>query len=124
MALMAELTFPKRMRLLRPSEFDRVMRSRVSAVDGLMRVYGAANELGHARLGLTVSRRMGNAVERNRWKRSLREAFRLAQRQLGACDLVCIPHRDAAPDVARLSASLVKLSRQIEAKLNKGRTAR
>lgn len=120
---MAELTFPKRMRILRPSEFDRVMRSRVSAVDGLLRVYGAANELGHARLGLTVSRRMGVAVERNRWKRALREAFRLGQHQLPACDLVCIPHRDAMPDVARLGASLTKLSRQIEAKLKKGRRA-
>jgi ribonuclease P protein component len=121
---MGELTFPKRMRVLRPSEFDRVMRSRVSAVDGLMRVYGATNELGHPRLGLTVSRRMGNAVERNRWKRALREAFRLGQHQLPACDLVCIPHRDAQPDVPRLGASLVKLSRQIEAKLNKGKPAR
>ncbi len=121
---MAEMTFSKRMRLLKPSGFDRVMRSRVSAVDGLMRVYGAANELGHARLGLTVSRRMGVAVERNRWKRALREAFRLGQNELPACDLVCIPHRDAQPDVARLGASLVKLSRQIEAKLNKGRPAR
>ena len=59
---MVELGFPKRLRLLKPSEFDRVMRSRVSAVDGVMRLYGAANELGHPRLGLTVSRRMGNAV--------------------------------------------------------------
>lgn len=121
---MAELTFPKRLRLLKPSEFDRVMRSRISAVDGLMRIYGAANELGHPRLGLTVSRRMGVAVERNRWKRSLREAFRLGQHQLPPCDLVCIPHRDASPDVARLGESLAKLARQVEAKLKKGRTAR
>jgi ribonuclease P protein component len=67
---------------------------------------------------------MGVAVERNRWKRSLREAFRLGQKQLPACDLVCIPHRDAKPDVALLGESLSKLSRQIEAKLKKGRPAR
>lgn len=120
---MAELSFPKRMRLLRPSEFDRVMRSRVSAVDGLMRVYGATNELGHARLGLTVSRRMGGAVTRNCWKRSLREAFRLGQHELPACDLVCIPHRDATPNVAQLGVSLAMLARQIEKKLGKGRSA-
>ncbi|MGD9633387.1 MAG: ribonuclease P protein component [Pirellulales bacterium] len=118
---MARLAFPKRLRLLKPGEFDRVMRSRVSAVDGAMRVYGAANELGHSRLGLTVSRRVGGAVERNRWKRALREAFRLAQHELPACDLVCIPHRTATPDVARLIGSLTALARQVDAKLSRGR---
>jgi ribonuclease P protein component len=120
---MRELTFAKRLRLLKPSEFDRVMRSRASAVDGLMRLYGAANELGHPRLGLTVSRRVGDAVVRNRWKRALREAFRLSQQRLPACDLVCIPHRDAAPDVARLIDSLAALARRVDEK-TRGRTLR
>jgi len=64
---------------------------------------------------------MGGAVERNRWKRSLREAFRLRQNELPACDLVCIPHRHATLDVARLGESLAKLSWQIDAKLMSGR---
>ena len=101
------------MRLLKPSEFDRVMRVRASAVDSQLRVYGAANELGHPRLGLTVSRRVGNSVVRNRWKRALREAFRLAQHDLPSYDLVCIPHRDVEPNVARLQESLSKLAGRI-----------
>jgi ribonuclease P protein component len=123
MGPMSELTFSKRLRLLKSSEFDRVMRSRASAVDGALRLYGVANELGHARLGLTVSRRMGGSVVRNRWKRSLREAFRLSQHQLPACDLVCIPHRDVAPDVSRLIDSLAALARRVEEKLQ-GRKVR
>jgi ribonuclease P protein component len=118
---MSELGFSKRLRLLKPSEFERVMRGRASAVDGMMRLYGAANDLGHPRLGLTVSRRMGNAVVRNRWKRGLREAFRLGRHELPACDLVCLPHREVEPDVARLMASLAALARRVDEQLSRRR---
>jgi len=116
---MADLQFPKRLRLLKPAEFERVMQGRVSATDALVRMYGAANDLGHPRLGLVVSRRIGGATTRNVWKRALREAFRLAQHELPACDLVCIPHRDAAPDACRLMESLPKLAHRIDADLRR-----
>jgi len=120
---MAHLRFPKRLRLLAPRDFDRVMQARASATDGLVRMYGAANDLGHPRLGLTVSRRVGAATTRNVWKRALREAFRLVQHDLPACDIVCIPQRDAAPEVARLAASLPRLARRIDIELRR-RSAR
>jgi len=116
---MADLRFPKRLRLLKPAEFERVMQGRVSATDGLVRMCGAANELGHPRLGLVVSRRVGDSPARNDWKRALREAFRLVQHELPACDLVCIPHRDVAPDVGRLMESFAKLARRIDAELHR-----
>ena len=117
---MADLNFPKRLRLLTPPEFERVMQGRVSAIDALVRIYGAANDLGHPRLGLVVSRRIGDATTRNVWKRALREAFRLAQHELPAIDLVCIPHREAVPDVGRLRQSLAALARRIDAELRRG----
>jgi len=117
--LMADLRFPKRLRLLKPAEFEHVMQGRVSATDARVRMYGMANELGHPRLGLVVSRRIGDAVVRSIWKRALREAFRLAQHELPACDLVCLPHRDAVPDVARLVESFAKLARRIDAELRR-----
>lgn len=36
------------------------------------------NDLGHSCLGIVVTRRFGNAVERNRFKRLVRESFRLS----------------------------------------------
>jgi ribonuclease P protein component len=54
------------------------------------------NERGRARLGVTVSSRVGDAVTRNRVKRWVREAFRASSAGLPAVDLVVIA-RSSAP---------------------------
>ncbi len=113
--------FSKSMRLLRASEFERVFAARASAGDDLQIVYGAANELGRPRLGLTVSRKVGRAVARNRWKRVVREAFRLVQHQLPGLDLVCIPRSQATPDLKRLMKSLPALAIRIDQQLRRNR---
>jgi ribonuclease P protein component len=46
------------------------------------------NEFGHPRLGITVSRRLGGAVQRNRAKRLLREIFRRHKGALVDVDIV------------------------------------
>ena len=113
-----QFAFPKKARLLKPSEFERVFRGRLSASDGLIVVYAASGESEQPRLGLTVSRKCGKSVVRNRWKRSLREAFRLVQHDLPRhLDLVVLPRKGAMPDVARLQVSLVKLARIVAAQL-------
>ncbi len=112
--LMANNQFPKRVRLLRASEFERVFAARSSAVDPWMAMYGAANELGHPRLGMTVSRRIGSAVTRNRWKRLLREAFRLSQHALPALDLVCVARSQTPPGHDQLLESMPRLAMRID----------
>jgi ribonuclease P protein component len=114
--------FPKRVRLLRPSEFERVFAAKASAADASIVLHGALNELGHARLGLVASRRVGVAVARNRWKRLLREAFRLTQKQLPPLDLICIPRAPSPATLAALQASLLQLAKRVERKANEGTT--
>lgn len=75
----------------------------------LVFVLSARTEPGPARLGTTVSSKVGNAVVRNRWKRLIREAFRQARGDLPAnVDLVVIVKAGAAPttfaDVSRCFA--------------------
>ena len=112
--------FPKRFRLRKRDEFARVYDRRCSASDGLLLVFAAANDLGHPRLGLSVSRKVGKAVARNRWKRLLREAFRHVRGELPAdVDLIVIPRAGAEPALAPLMASLVRLAGRAGAKLER-----
>lgn len=116
---MSDLRFPKRLHLLRASEFERVFASRNSAANPWFTLYGAANEVGHPRLGLTVSRRVGNAVARNRWKRLVREAFRLAQHRLPAVDLVCVARAQTPPALTQLNETIASMADRIDRRIQK-----
>ncbi len=102
--------FLARSHLRRGVDFQRVYDRRASASDGRLLVFVAANELGYPRLGLSVSRKHGGSVVRNRWKRLLREAFRLSQSELPpSVDVVIIP-RGGEPQLEELQKSLVRLA--------------
>lgn len=110
---MPDFRFPKSRRLLKAADFDRVFARRRSQADSTLLVYGCENQAAVARLGLVVSRKCGNAVARNRWKRCIREAFRLAQHELPELDLVVLPRAGAIPETAQVRTSLVELASRV-----------
>jgi ribonuclease P protein component len=95
-----------------------VYQQNVYAADRVLVVQGCSNALTYARLGLSVSRRVGSAVVRNRWKRLIREAFRTQRDAMPpGIDLVVRPRKGASPVFADVRYSLVNLARRIQQRL-------
>ena len=105
-------------RIRSPADFRRAFDRKRSASDAHLIVYGAENGLAHARLGISASRkRVRRAHQRNRVKRLLREAFRLAKSGLPpGVDLVIVP-RGPGLTFAQASRSLPDLARVVARKL-------
>ena len=115
---MSDQRFGKSLRLRRQSEFDRVYQSPAYAVDQVLVVRGQESGLDHCRLGISVSRKVGNAVVRNRWKRLIREAFRCTRPNLPqGLDLVVRPRKGAPPEFESIRRSLPRLARKIAKRL-------
>lgn len=83
---------PRESRLRRRAEFLRIFRSGARHSGSGLSVYAASNKYGWNRLGISIGRKHGNAVTRNRIKRLLKEAFRLENRDLPqGFDFICMP---------------------------------
>ncbi len=71
------------------------------------------------RIGITVTRKCGKAVRRNRWKRLIREVYRLHRSQIPTIDFVVTVKRGVeTPPFQVLEKELIDLWRRIARDLN------
>ena len=77
--------------ICRNNDFRRIYARGKSYVSPLVVVYALKNRTKNVRVGITTSKKVGNAVQRNRSRRVIREAFRaLAPRVRPGFDLVLV----------------------------------
>jgi ribonuclease P protein component len=115
------MRFGREKRLGHDTEFDAVYETRVRKNRPPFTMSSKPNALGRYRLGLSIPKKVGSAPRRNRFKRLLREAFRLEQHGLAGMpevgyDIVIgiraheVPKGD--PGLERVREVVVELARQ------------
>ncbi len=110
--------FPSGRRLKRQDEFAAVFDHGKVAADDMLVVHAIRVQDSLSRIGLSVSKRVGNSPQRNRWKRLMRESFRRNVALLPPhLWLVVRPRRGAVPDFQAIQSSLLRLARKLERKL-------
>ena len=89
--------FPRRHRIVHGAQFRAVYDAGAKLHSEKFVLFGRENSLSHHRLGITVSRKVGGAVVRNRVKRLFREIFRKSFAEIpGHFDLVVNAKRTCA----------------------------
>jgi|TARA_B100000959_G_scaffold279438_1_gene339592 ribonuclease P protein component len=76
---MKQLPFKRKHRMTRKKEFEAMYSDATKHTSGPLLIHKKNNGLPHSRLGLSVPKRVGNAIKRNQLKRMCREAFRSLQ---------------------------------------------
>ncbi len=114
--------FRKSERVLNPRDFNRIIGGGSYAADDTLVVNvvrgdraaglnAGDNVKPLSRLGISIPKKTGNAVIRNRWKRLIREAFRTQKKEIPrGFDIIVRPRRGGIAELSRIQESLVGLS--------------
>ena len=112
--------FPRSVRLLRHADFEQVYKQGRRHFSPHMTVFYLRRETGEGlRIGFTVGRVLGGAVDRNRIKRRMREAVRMRRPQvIAAVDVVINPKKSVLKvEFPELLAEIAKAFEVIQKKL-------
>lgn len=117
---MTDQRFRPREHLRRQNDIRRVFDQRCSVSDSWLIIYGRHNQLPFNRVGFVVSRKVGSAVIRNRFRRLYREAYRLVRAELPTgLDLIVLPRTNQPAKLATIQESLRNLLPALLRKLDR-----
>lgn len=99
-SLSFSFSFPKSARLLSKGHYQRVSRSGSKFFGEWLVIDYVLSHASSPKLGITVSKRFGKAHDRNRFKRIVREAFRLKRPYLPKnLELIVFPRKSTPPSL-------------------------
>lgn len=108
-----DFSFDKEFRLLTPKDFQYLKKGASRVDTPFLRFYfkkSKNKDLGHARLGLSISKKSGKAVHRNFIKRRVREVFRTSFLRSSSLDILVIASPRLKPLKGREFKDAVNLS--------------
>ena len=110
-----------RIQSLRNRQFSPVYRSGKRAADLCFVLYFLDNGTDSNRLGITVSKKIGNSVVRSRVKRIIKEAYRLHEQELlSGLDIVIVARPAAADKKSTdMEVSLMRLAKRLKIRKEK-----
>lgn len=119
----------KAYRIKRNSDFQAIYKNGKSVANRQFVVYTYKNrDLKHFRLGISVSKKLGNAVTRNRIKRAIRENFKVHKQNIIAKDIIVIARQPAKDmNTLEIQSSLehvLKIAKVFNKKIKEGRGLR
>lgn len=107
--------FPWSHRLHGRSAFAAVYAGKMRKPAGPLSLSGIPNDCGHWRVGISIGRRCGTAVQRNAIKRLIREAYRLTQHDWpGGYDAVVVVHPHPRLSLGEYQRLLLEAAVQID----------